>query len=175
MRIPDQVRRGLREKLWKHGDELGWQGLTWVEKSPWYEAWTKDPDIGGRLSRYMDQRRIRVYIKDTIMKGYVRSRQSDPTVPLRALGIKNEVALAESFERPHGRRLQDGRVIVWGSAEEWKLVLTALHERSHGVSGARPHAAVLLSAVGKFHQQPTRDMVQDAAKKLGIERLLWLP
>src|SRR5207253_501472 len=106
-------------------------------KSSWYEAWTKDQDIGGRLSRYMDQRRIRVYIKDTIMKGYVRSRQSDPALPFRALGIDEHIVVTESFERPHGRRLEDGRVIVWGSAEEWKLLVTALHERSYGVSGAR--------------------------------------
>ena len=175
VRIPDQVRRQLRERLWARADEIGWQGLTWVEKSPLYEAWTKDPEIGGHLSRYLDQRRIRVYIKDTIMKGYIRIRQADPTLPLRALGIDDQVAMAESFERPHGRRLQDGRVVAWGNADDWKLVITALHERSYGVKGAHPYAAVLFSAVGKFHQQPAREMVGDAVRKLGIERLLWIP
>ncbi len=175
MRIPNQVRQELRQKLWARADELGWQGLTWVEKSPLYEAWTRDADIGGRLSRYMDQRQVRVYIKDTIMKGYVRNRQADPTSPLRALGIDGRAGVSESFERPHGRRLADGRVIAWGNAEDWKLVLTALHERSYGVNGARPYAAVLFAALGKFHQRPTREMVEDATRKLGIERLLWIP
>lgn len=175
MRIPDHIRRELRERLWKVGDELRWGGLTWVEKSPWYETWTKDPTIGGVLTHYMDRGQVRVYIKDTIMKGYVRSRQADPALPLRSLGVDANTPIAESFERPHGRRLADGRLIIWGPAEEWKLVVTALHERSFRASGTRPYAALLLAAVGRFHERPRREMVEDAATKLGIERVVWLP
>jgi len=76
VRIPDEIRRGLREKLWALADTLDWAKLDWYEKSSQYETWTRDPQVGGLLSNYMDQRRIRVYIKDTIMKGYVRSRQA---------------------------------------------------------------------------------------------------
>lgn len=174
MKIPNDLREELRHKLWDYADELGWQALSWVEKSPQYEAWTKDSEIGGRLSRYMDQRRVRVYIKDTLMKGYVRSRQAGVERPFRALGINPDVEVAEEHERPHGRRLGDGRVIAWGNADDWKLVLTAMHERSYGVHGARPFAAVLMSSVGKYAQLHVREMVQDAADKLGVERLLWL-
>ena len=174
MRIPDDLRKELRQKLWALADDLGWQNLSWVEKSPQYEAWTKAPEIGGRLSRYMDQRRIRVYIKDTIMKGDVRSRQANVERPFRALGIDPKALIAEEHERPHGRRLSDGRVVAWGNADDWKLVLTAVHERSYGVNGALPFAAVLMSAVGKYAQPHVREMVASAADKLGIERLLWL-
>jgi len=174
MRIPNEVRKELRERLWALADELGWQGLSWVEKSPQYEAWTKDPNIGGRLSRYMDQRRVRVYIKDTIMKGYVRSRQANIVRPFRALGISPDTVAEEEQERPHGRRLADGRVVAWGNADDWKLVLTAVHERSYGVTEARPFGAVLMSSVGKYDQLHVREMVEDAAEKLGIERLIWL-
>jgi hypothetical protein len=175
VRIPEEIRRGLRKRLWALADSLDWAKLDWYEKSSRYETWTRDPEVGGLLSHYMDQRRIRVYIKDTIMKGYIRSRQACPETPLKALGIDGNAQFAERHERPHGRRLGDGRVVVWGSAEEWKLVLTAVFERSYGIPGARPHAAVLMAAsVGKFHQPQVRSMVQDAANKLGIERLVWL-
>ncbi len=175
MRIPDEIRHGLRHRLWTLADKLGWAKLDWYEKSAQYENWTRDAEVGGLLSHYLDQRRIRVYIKDTIMKGYVRSRQASPATPLRVLGINGDAKVIESHERPHGRRLADGRVIVWGSAEEWKLVLMAVHERSFGTKAARPYAAVLMSAsTGKFHQPQVRSMVQDAADKLGIERLVWL-
>ena len=175
MKIPATVRCGLRERLWAAADALDWTKLEWYQKSAHYEMWTRDPNVGGVLAHYLDHRRIRVYIKDTIMKGYVRARQASPDTPLHALGIDGDVPIVETHERPHGRRLQDGRVVAWGSAEEWKLVLTALHERSYGVADARPHAAVLLSAsVGKFHQPQVRAMVEDAAAKLGIERLVWL-
>ena len=174
MRIPDEIRQGLRTRLWTLADELDWPRLNWYEKAAHYEAWTKAPEVGGVLSNYMDQRRIRVYIKDTIMKGYIRSRQANPATPFRVLKLAENVEIAEAHERPHGRRLKDGRVVVWGNAGDWKLVLTAVHERFYGIAGARPYAAVLMAAGGKYHQPKVRNMVQDAAKKLGIERLLWL-
>lgn len=175
MRIPDAVRRGLRERLWAAADALDWTKLEWYRKSAQYETWTRDAEVGGVLSNFLDHRRIRVYIKDTIMKGYVRARQACPNTPLNALGLDAGVPVVETYERPHGRRFNDGRVVAWGSAGEWKLVLTALHERSYDVPGAWPHAAVLMAAsVGKFHQPQVRAMVEDAATKLGIERLVWL-
>lgn len=174
MRIPDEVRRTLREKLWASADELDWLRLSWYEKSGYYEAWTKSPDVGDVLSNYMDHRRIRVYIKDTIMKGYTQSRQSNPAMPFRTLEISKDVEIAQEYEQPHGRRLKDGRVVAWGRADDWKLVLTAVHERSYGQDGVRPYAAVLMAANGKYYQHGVREMIRDAAKKLGIERLLWL-
>jgi hypothetical protein len=175
VRIPGDVRWELRRKLWAEAERLNWQNLMWHEKSPMYEQWTRDPAVGGRLSHYMDQRQIRVYIKDTIMKGYIRNRQSSASIPFDLLGISHGEPVSESWERPHGKRLADGRVIVWGNAEDWKLVVTAVHERAYGIAGATLFAAVLLSALGKFHQQSVRQMVEDAAIKLGVERVVWSP
>jgi hypothetical protein len=168
------IRKGLRQELWALADDLDWPRLDWYEKSARYEAWTQDPDVGGLLANYMDQRQIRVYIKDTIMKGYVRSRQANTALPFSALGFDREVEIAEARERPHGRRLKDGRVVAWGSADDWKLVLTAVHERSWGIAGARPFAAVLMCSVARYADPAVRAMVQDAADKLKIERLVWL-
>lgn len=78
MRIPNKLRDKLRTAFWAKANELGWQELMWAQKSPLYEAWTRDPEIGGQLSHYMDHRRIRVYLKDTIMKGYVRTSKRTP-------------------------------------------------------------------------------------------------
>ena len=52
-----------------------------------YEQWTKDESIGGVLSNYVDTRRVRVYIKDTLLKDYVRNTRSDATLPFRALEL----------------------------------------------------------------------------------------
>lgn len=174
MRIPKSLRDELRITLWDKADELGWQGLTWAQKSPLYEAWTRDPEIGGRLSHYVDQRRIRVYLKDTIMKGYVRARQADPERPLKAVRIDPESPMAEAYERPHGRRLEDGRVISWGNADDWKLVLMAVHERSYDADNGVPFASVLFSANGKYAEPSVREVVQDAANMLRIKKLVWL-
>lgn len=179
MRVPNDVRIGLREKLWALADELGWSSLGWSEKSTYYESWTKDPEIGGLLGNFMDQRRIRVYIKDTVMKGYARSRLADPKRVMRVLGLEEEGGNGDDlvitdYERPHGRLLRNSRVIAWGDAKDWKAVLMALHERAYSVSEGKPFAGVLMSATGRFLEEDFREMVQDAASKLGVERLLWL-
>ena len=178
MRIPEQVRSGLRERLWAVADELDWSRLSWHEKSARYEAWTRDPKVGGLLSNYMDQRRIRLYIKDTVMKGYVRSRLADPKPVLLLLNIIGEgqdlPSFAEVYERPHGRRLVDGRVVVWSKAKDWKTALMVTHERAYTARGGSPYATVLFSAAGQFAETSFRSMAENAAAKLEIERVVWL-
>ncbi len=179
MRIPEDVRFGMRQKLWAVADKVDWVRLTWVEKSAHYEAWTRDPEVGGKLGHYMGQSQVRVYIKDTVMKGYGMSRLADSSKVMRVLGLlsstaEQSVTVVADYERPHGRLLSDGRVIAWGKASDWKAILMSLHERAFEAKNARPYGAVLSSAVGRFTEDDTRRLVADAAKRLGIEKLVWL-
>jgi hypothetical protein len=50
----------------------------------------------------------------------------------------------------------------------------ALHERTFERNAARPFAAVLLSAVGRYREDRDRRVVEDAASKLTIERVVWI-
>jgi hypothetical protein len=91
----------------------------------------------------MDSGKVRVYIKDTLLKDYAGHRLADDVAPLRALGFSSPFAEAEeTYVKPHGRRLLDGRIVCWGRAEDWKSILMALHERAYVRESARPHAAV---------------------------------
>ena len=174
MSVPATTRSALKEKLWQRGDDLGWATLSPMDKSHHYEAWTKDPEIGGRLGRYMGQGQIRVYIKDTLLKDYTRSRLADHEQPFRVLGIPEAAYVVETYTKPHGRRLEDGRVICWGRADDWKTILMALHERTFGNSSGSSHAAVFLYSLGRFHEMRARALVEDAATKLGIAKVMWL-
>lgn len=174
MSVPDTTRTHLKEKLWQRADDLGWATLSATDKSHHYEAWTKDSNIGGRLGRYMGLGQIRVYIKDTLLKDYTRSRLADHERPFRVLGIPDLTYFVKTYTKPHGRRLKDGRVICWGRADDWKTILMALHERTFGNSSWDPHAAIFLYSLGRFYEIHARVLVEDAAKKLGIARVIWL-
>ena len=174
MSVPDTTRTALREMLWQRADVLGWATLRPVDKSHYYEAWTKESQIGGRLGRYMEQGQVRVYIKDTLLKDYNRSRLADHERPFRVLGIPEMVEVIETYTKPHGRRLQDGRVICWGRADSWKTIMMALHERTFGDSHSCPYAAIFLYSLGRFDQTYARMLAEDAATKLGIEKVIWL-
>jgi hypothetical protein len=174
MMLPEDIRDQIRDRLWVVAREIGWSELTDVERARYYEAWTRDPMIGGRLGHYMDPRKVRVYIKDSLLKPYERKRlllTGDEV--LQRLSIPATCNSVESFIKPHGRRLSDGRVICWGKSRDWKLILMAVFERAEQSAGARPFAAVLLES-GKTLDESARLMIKEAARRLLIERLDWI-
>lgn len=174
MRMPEEIRDGLRDKLWGTADDLGWASLNDSERSRYYEKWTKDPSIGGQLAHFMDPRMVRVYIKDSLIKPYERARLLASEAEIwRALAMDAPMTAAETFIKPHGCRLDDGRIICWGKSRDWKLVLMAVFERGRSLHEGRPFGAVLLET-GKTSSDGVRNLVKDASSRLGIEKLAWL-
>jgi len=174
MTIPKSVRLGLKAALQQTAEDLRWESLGQAEKVKQYELWTRDPDVGGVLGRYMDKAKIRVYIKDTLIKDFGRLRIANPDKPLRAVGVDPRIGIEEKYIKPHGIRIPGGRIICWGRAEDWKVILMAAHERAFD-SGVSPCAVVLIGAAGKYAEVVTRRLVEDVATKLCIKKLVWLP
>lgn len=174
MSVPATVRNEVKSYLYELAEQLGWSSLGSTAKSAYYDNWTRDPKVGGRLARYMDSGGVRTYLKDSLLKQFSADLLASESRPFRVLGISTTVECAECYVKPHGRRLMDGRVVCWGRAEDWKTILMALHERSYSRTGARPHAAVFTSSGGRYQEERIRTMVSDAATKLCVERLIWL-
>jgi hypothetical protein len=174
MSLPDEVRERIREKLWRIADEIDWNHLSATDKGRHYRNWTSDPHIGGVLSRYMEVGAVRTYIKDAVMKVYSRRRQGDLRNPLTHLGIDPSTNIARTYEKPHGVKLADGKIICWGPAKGWKVVLMALHERSFEDPESHPYGAVLFNAAAGFADSGSRAVVESAATKLGIRKLMWV-
>jgi hypothetical protein len=72
--MPTVIRDQLRAKLWAQADQLRWSQINDADRAVWYQNWSKDPEIGGQLAHFMDPRKVRVYIKDSLLKAYHRSR-----------------------------------------------------------------------------------------------------
>ena len=170
--MPASIRREIKERLWAEADRLNWSALSAADKSRYYSMWTETEGIGGRLGQYMDPRKVRVYIKDTLLKSYTRETSASPERAFRVLGVDENVIVTATFIKPHGCVLPDGRLIAWSKASDWKATLMALHERAFGEG--EPYAAVLTEAAVKFGLASQRAVVESAADKLGIKRLIWL-
>lgn len=173
MSVPDALRREIKDLLWHYADELGWVALTDADKAKWYGIWTESADVGKRLAPFLDPRKVRVYIKDSLLKPYTRERMSDMAPIARLLGIPEDVMVSREFIKPHGRLLSDGRVIAWSKAEDWKLTLMAVYERAFTARGARPFGVALVEASTKHPDLDSREVVEEAARRLQIERLVW--
>ena len=174
MTIPDGIRADIKDRLWGAADSLRWSALSDAERAKYYELWTRDPAIGGRLGHFMDPRRVRVYIKDSLIKPYERSRLSLLENDVwRLLSLPAPESPAERYVKPHGRRLSDGKIVCWGKSRDWKLILMAVFERSHARPGSEAFGAVLLES-GRTSEERQRRLIQEAASRLGIKRLAWL-
>ncbi len=173
MNVPDDIRVSLKKRLWKIADDIDWLALGPVEKTQYYENWARDPEIGGVVSHFLDVRQIRLYIKDTLLRRYPQARLGDTRKPYRLLSICESTESSQSFTRPHGRLLTDGRVISWGRADNWKLVLMATHERAFQAKKGIPFGVLLMQASARYGTAESRAVVTDAASKLGIQAVAW--
>ena len=174
MTIPDTIRDDVRAKLWSAADDLRWSTLPDAERAKQYELWTRDPAVGGRLGHFMDPRRVRVYIKDSVIKPYQRSRLSLLEAEVwRLLSFPAPGPAAKRYIKPHGRRLPDGKIVCWGNSRDWKLILMAVFERAHGQPGCESFGAVLVES-GRTSEEHRRRLVQEAAARLAIHKLAWL-
>jgi hypothetical protein len=172
MSVPAKIRKEIRERLWAEADRLNWVTLSAADKSRYYTIWTEIENLGGRLGQYMDPRRVRVYIKDTLLKAYARESSATHDLAFRVLGIPADTVSVASYIKPHGRLLVDQRQIAWSKSSEWKVTLMALHERAF--ENGIPFGAVLTGAGPKYSTEEDRAVVESAAHKLGIRRVVWL-
>jgi hypothetical protein len=173
MTVPEHIRSSVRDRLWAEADRLNWPAMLALEKSRYYSIWTETPTIGGALAAYMDARKVRVYIKDTLLKAYTRERLQDHTQVFRVLNLPAGLACSHVYIKPHGRRLADGRHIAWSRATEWKATLMTIYERAFEKS-ENAYAVVLFEAGTKHADPNSRLVVEEASRRLRIERLTWL-
>ena len=173
-RLSAQVRDAVRDTLWAICDDIGWMSLPDTERANYYQRWTVDSAIGGQLSHYMDPRKVRVYIKDSLIKPYVRARLSVNEAEVwRLLGLAVTDRPEQQFIKPHGRLMPDGRIIGWGRSRDWKSVLMAVFERASEREAYSAFGVVLLES-GATELLKTRKLVRDAAMRLGIQKVVWL-
>ena len=170
--MPLEVRNDLRKLLWSRADRVGWMHISHIDKALLYEGWGREERVGGLLERYLDRRQVRVYLKDTLMKDYTRTRLADETRPFRVLGLTG-TKVTERLTKPNGCVLDDGRIVCWGRATEWKTIVTSTFERScannRGAAGV-----VLMYATGRYMEPGIRAIVEEAARRLGVPRVIWL-
>jgi hypothetical protein len=172
-RPPKEVSDSIRSELWKRADQISWARLSDSERSALYEQWTTEKAIGGILSSFIDPRSVRVYIKDTLMKPYIR-HWLDAMAPqvLERFGLNRAMAL-ENYIKPHGRRYEGGIVVCWGNSRDWKDVLMSSFERKHHL-GAGGRARVALIESGHTQEPSIRTLINDGAICLEVDPPIWI-
>lgn len=172
MTVPLNVRAEVKAELWRLADEMEWHAMSSADKARCYSQWTDSTKIGCRLATYMDPRSVRVYIKDTLLKGYGRHKLNEHKALLIRLAERNEEDVTEEYIKPHGLRFADGRLVAWGRADDWKAVLMAIFERASD-GKTQPYLVALFCAAPRLTRPSARNMVEDAAQRLGVHSCVW--
>ena len=172
MSIPQQIKDQIAAKLWAQADNINWLELNITEKSTQYKIWAEDAEIGQKLSRYMPYPSVHKYIKDSLMKPYAKSKALTETQVLEIFSIDNSPVL-ETYIKPFGFMLADGRIVCFGRAVDWKIVLLSTFERAAEKESLSPYGALLTGANGKFASKKFKKLAKEASEKLGIMNLIF--
>lgn len=172
MSVPADVKKDICCRLWAQADTLDWVHLSIPQKTQQYEIWAKDTSIGIQLSHYMTLDRVHPYIKDSLMKPYAKQKKLSTDNIFKLLVVDSEFVV-EDYIKPHGVRLDDGRIVCWGRAVDWKIILLSLFERSQIRPDFVPFAAVLSDSSGKFNSMYFNNIIGPASKLLGIQRIVF--
>jgi hypothetical protein len=168
-RIKDEVTR----RVHKIAEKADWWHLTIAERQKYYESWTADHQIGGLLDRVMDSARVRVYLKDTVMKSFNRAQRPDIQGLLSTMSI-SWANVTKRFVKPQSV-LCDGRdLYTMTVAKEWKVAVMTAFERGHDVKQLRRNKVFVIEhTTSRFVDQSYRDMISTAAARLSIE-VIWV-
>ena len=154
MRIPRPIESKIVAKLYGDAGALDWASLSQTERSEQYVKWLKDPEVGGRLGKYLTEGEARVWIKDGPMKEWSRASSGvgryaeyvDDSADIPTLLVEKVRGSGWVFDRRDisvkplrlvARRGEGETVVTWGNPRDLKhLVWAALSAAAEG--DARP-------------------------------------
>lgn len=169
----NNIKLKITKEIYAIADEIDWLHLTISERQKHYEIWTADPNIGGQLEEVIDPRRVRVYLKDTIMKQYSKSKRPDLKKLLSQYSITYE-KITREFSKPVSLLCDTRDLYTLAVAKEWKTAIMSAFERGYSVRNLRQNKIFITDhTIGRFVDQSYRTLIQTAGYKLGIE-IVWV-
>ncbi len=68
--LPSRVQKRIREAVCQKADQHSYASQDRVKNGQFMDDLVDDPEIGGVLREYMNEARVRTYIKDGILNAY---------------------------------------------------------------------------------------------------------
>ncbi|UPT43567.1 MULTISPECIES: hypothetical protein [Streptomyces] len=182
--IDEEIRREVIAEIYRQVDDLDWDGMTLRARAEWYVRCIDDPLIGGKLMRFIERDRVRVWVKDGPIKELPRARHGIgpyaqfavsrypgmEQIAHQAIG-PDWLADPETVDVKPNRCLVHGpearALMIWGPAAKLAdLVWAAINARVDG--GAEP-LIVVTSPQGTRLSEGEKLRHRLLAKEAGIE------
>jgi hypothetical protein len=164
-----EVKEDVARRVHELADSLDWQHLSYAQRRQHYEAWTADPDIGGKLASVMDPSRVRVYLKDVIVKAYARSQRPDVRGFLETLAVDCGMVVRE-FKKPPALLCENQCLYTLAAAKDWKIAVMGAFERASEIPNLRENIVLITEhTTGRFVDQSYRSFIESAGERLSVE------
>lgn len=167
------IKTAITNQLYKIADDIDWIHLNINERKNYYERWTVDPEIGGKLRQIMPAGRVRVYIKDSIMGSYSRKRRPSIKEVLTSMSIKCE-SITKEFVKPQAVLCDNKDLYTLSVAKEWRIALLSAFERGveKKVSG-KNMVFFIEHTTRRFVDSSFKELIEAAGSRLGVA-VRWL-
>ena len=76
MRIPDAVRVEIIQKVFQIADTEGYMTNNRVENTRFMDNLVANAEVGGKLLQFMEEEKVRTYIKDGILNQYTKQKRN---------------------------------------------------------------------------------------------------
>lgn len=174
-----EIKVAVTSRVHALADQLDWVYLTIEQRRRYYEAWTNDENIGGLLRQVIDANRVRVWLKDTVMKNYLKQRRPSITNFLSRTSVSCGVIL-RSYRKPEAVLCEDtslfegGNLFTLTGAKEWRVALMSAYERAAEIKKpGRNILYIIEHTSGRFADESYRSLISGAGAKLGVE-VVWV-
>jgi hypothetical protein len=168
-----KVAEEVTKRVFQLANSAEWPHLTIEQRAGYYQLWTEDPRIGGQLRKIMGDERVRVYLKDTIIGAYNRSRKPSVEQVLRSLQIRCGV-VQKKFVKPDALLCDDRNLYTLSAAKDWKVSLINSFLRAQDYSSIDTNILYLTDHMtANFVDARFRETLEDCGKRLGVD-VEWL-
>jgi len=168
-----EVKKSITKLVHTIADNADWSHLTIPERQKYYEAWTSAPEIGGALGEVVGPNRVRVYLKDTIMKTYSKNKQPELTGLLRSFSYSFEV-INNRYVKPIGMLCNGKDLYTISPAKEWKAAVLSAYERGYTINNIRENTVFFTNHTqGRFIDHDYRKLIEESATSLGV-KIIWV-
>lgn len=159
----------VTNRLYKLADEADWVHLNINERKALYEQWTEDSEIGGSLRKIMEPNRVRVYIKDSILRSYTRNKRPSLNGLLKSMSIECG-DITKEYIKPQAILCGSTDLYTLAVAKEWKMALMSAFEREAEIGNLKRNRVFFIEHTSRrFVDTSYRNLIEGAAKRLGIE------
>lgn len=183
-RIPQKVRSALVAAVCIEADRHGYMNRDRVQNGIFMDNLLKNPEIGGRLSEYINKSKLKTYIKDSILNRYAKDKTAtELTTDTQSLiqqkfgseSIVIESGLAKNNRLSLHRLKNDDLLIVsGGTLLKWE---TALRKALDFIAKSpklpptdkKLNILLVLATAGRSLTTGDKELLSKSLKFIGVE------